>query len=209
MPTSVREMSKVPKSTSQAVPRVVALAASAGGIPALRQILSALPSSFPAAVMVVQHLAPNQLHVIASILGRGCALPVCEARGGETLAPGRVFVAPSGYHLLVDPAGVLSLSDTAPVHFVRPAADVMFTSLAESVGAGAVAVVLTGSGFDGADGVTAIKRHGGMVIVQDRASSQFNGMPAAALATGCADRVLPLNEIVPALLELVGREEDA
>jgi two-component system chemotaxis response regulator CheB len=196
------------ENASGTIPPIVALAASAGGIGALRQILAALPAAFPAAVVIVQHMAPHQPSVMANILGRHSILPVAEAREGTQLTPGKIYVAPPNRHLLVGPQGILALSDASRVHFVRPAADLLFTSLAESRGAGAIAVVLTGSGFDGADGVVAIKRHGGTVIVQDKATSEFSGMPMAALATGCADRVLPLEEIAPALIELLRREED-
>jgi two-component system chemotaxis response regulator CheB len=144
---------------------------------------------------------------VANIFARSSVLPVAEARAGDVLMAGRVFVAPPGHHLLVGPEGVLALSDAVPVHFVRPAADVLFSSLAESLGTQAIAVVLTGSGLDGADGVRVIKGHGGTVLVQDRATSEVFGMPLAAAATGCADRVLPLQEIAPALIELLGQKE--
>jgi two-component system, chemotaxis family, protein-glutamate methylesterase/glutaminase len=199
---------QVQESTARVIPRVVALAASAGGIQALSHVLASLPSSFPAAVVVLQHLSPQTPHVMADILNRHSILPVFEARSGDVLTAGRVFVAPPGRHLLVGPAGVLALSDALPVHFVRPAADLLFTSLAESMGPRAIAVVLSGSGLDGADGVKVIKGHGGTVLVQDRASSDVFGMPKAAAATGCADRVLPLQEIAPALIELLGQKKE-
>jgi two-component system chemotaxis response regulator CheB len=202
-------MAQGPEHGDGTVPPIVALAASAGGIEALRRVLAALPAAFPAAVVIVQHMAPRQPSVMAAILGRHSTLPVAEAREGTRLTAGKIYVAPPDRHLLVGPEGILGLSDASPVHFVRPAADLLFTSLAESRGADAIAVVLTGSGFDGADGVVAIKRHGGTVIVQDQATSDFTGMPAAAFATGCADCVLPLEEIAPALIAMLRREEDA
>ena len=126
--------------------------------------------------------------------------------GGERLAAGTVFVAPPGHHLVVDADGGLSLTDALRVQFVRPSADVLFASLAESWGRGAIAVVLTGTGRDGADGVRAVKRHGGTVIVQDEATAEFFGMPGAAIRTGTADRVLPLAAIAAALVELTAGE---
>ncbi|HEY4588893.1 MAG TPA: chemotaxis protein CheB, partial [Thermoanaerobaculia bacterium] len=95
-------------------------------------------------------------------------------------------------------------ADTDRVQFSRPSADVLFASLAESWGAGAIAVVLSGRGLDGADGVRAIKRRGGTVIVQDEASAEFTGMPNAAILTGVADQILPLDRIAAALVELTG-----
>ncbi|HEX9944686.1 MAG TPA: chemotaxis protein CheB [Thermoanaerobaculia bacterium] len=180
----------------------MALAASAGGITALREVLSALPSDFPAPVLVVQHLDPRHRSWLAEILGHYTALAVCQAQGGELPMAGRVYLAPPDRHLLVGESGTLGLSEAARVQYVRPSADLLFTSLAEVWGVGAIAVVLTGTGRDGAEGVRAIKGHGGMVIVQDEASANFFGMPRAALRTGLVDRVLPLDRIAPALIEL-------
>jgi two-component system chemotaxis response regulator CheB len=180
----------------------VALAASAGGLSALTEVLSSLPPDFAAPVLVLQHLSPNYRSWLSEILGRRVALPVVEVRGGERLEAGRVYVAPPDHHLLVEAEGLLDLSDVARVQFVRPSADLLFASLAESWGAGAIAVVLTGTGRDGAKGVRAIKERGGTVIAQDEASADFFGMPDAAFRTGMVDRVLPLDEIAPVLIEL-------
>ena len=166
----------------------------------MSQVLSVLPSDFAAAIVVVQHLDPNHRSWMAEILTRRTGLRVAQARGGERLAAGTVLIAPPGHHLLVGTDGVLSLSDTARVQCSRPSADVLFTSLAESWGCGAIAVVLSGRGRDGADGVRAIKRHGGTVIAQDEAAEL--GMPGAAVDTGMADFVLPLESIAPTLMKL-------
>lgn len=182
----------------------VALAASAGGLNALLQIISSLPSDFAAPVLVVQHLDPNHQSWLAEIIGRRSMLPVVQARGGERLSAGAVYVAPPDRHVLVQPDGCLTLSDIPRVQHVRPSADVLFVSLAEAWGDGAIAVVLTGTGRDGAEGVCAVKHHGGTVIVQDKESAEFQGMPNAALRTGMADRVLPLNGIASVLIELTG-----
>jgi two-component system chemotaxis response regulator CheB len=183
-------------------PRVVALAASSGGLAALSRVLSSLPISFPAPILVLQHLDPYHRSWMAEILARRTGLRVEEARDGARLAGGTVFIAPPGHHLLVGENGALSLTDTMKVQYVRPSADVLFASLAGSWGAGAIAVVLTGTGQDGAEGVRAIKQHGGTVIVQDEASAAFFGMPGAAIHTGMADRILPLGSIAAALEEL-------
>lgn len=184
--------------------RVVGLAASAGGLKALLHVLSALPADFPAAVLVVQHVDPRHKSWMAEILDRKVSMPVRQVVGGERLAAGAVWVAPPDRHLLVDAEGLLSLVETPRVQFVRPSADRLFASLAEGFGARAIAVVLTGTGRDGAAGVRAVKARGGTVIVQDEVSSEHFGMPGAAIATGLADRVLPLSSIAPALCELVG-----
>jgi two-component system chemotaxis response regulator CheB len=181
---------------------VVALAASAGGLAAVSRILSGLPADFPAPVLIVQHQDPHHRSWLSEILSRITELRVTQARDGERLAVGTVFLAAPGHHLLVTADGTLSLSDTDRVRFVRPSADVLFASLAESWDGGAIAVVLTGTGKDGADGVRAIKSRGGTVIVQDEVSAEFFGMPSAAIQTGAADRILPLGAIAAALMEL-------
>jgi len=186
---------------------IVALAASAGGLKALTQVLAALPADFPAAIVVVQHLDPRHRSLMADLLGKRTPLQVTEAAEGDQLAAGRVFVAPPDRHLLVNPDGTLSLSRSELVHFVRPSADLLFESVAASYRSRSIAVVLSGSGSDGAMGVSAINKTGGTVIVQDEKTSEFPGMPEAARQTGAADFVLPLEEIGPALQKLVNAAE--
>jgi two-component system chemotaxis response regulator CheB len=182
---------------------IVALAASAGGLKALTDVLAALPAQFPAAIVVVQHLDPRHRSLMAEILGKRTAMPVKEAREGDMLEPGRVYVAPPNRHLLVNQDRTLSLTQTELVHFVRPSADLLFESAAASYRERAIAVVLSGSGTDGAMGVKAIKKMGGTVIVQDEKTAEFSGMPEAAVKTGEVDFILPLPEIAPALQTLV------
>ncbi|MHB9026699.1 MAG: chemotaxis protein CheB [Armatimonadota bacterium] len=187
--------------------QIVALAASAGGITALMQVLSELPAEFSAPVLVLQHLDPRHKSLIAEILGRRTRLRVKEAEAGDQLTPGTIYTAPPDRHLLVEPDDTLALTRTELVHFVRPSADLLFESVAARFGPGAIAVVLTGMGSDGAMGVSAIKKRGGTVIVQDEASSEFFGMPGAAIKTGDVDFILPLAEIAPALIKLVMVDE--
>lgn len=182
--------------------KVVALAASAGGLKALSHVLGDLPDGFPAALAVVQHLDRHSPSLLAPILGRRCRLRVRQAAPGDALAPGLVLVAPPDHHLLINRDGSISLTHTELVHFVRPSADLLFESVAASFGPRAVAVVLSGSGIDGAMGVKAIRKTGGTVVVQDPASAEHPGMPRAAAETGVADLVLPLDEIGAALVEL-------
>jgi two-component system, chemotaxis family, protein-glutamate methylesterase/glutaminase len=182
---------------------VVAVASSAGGVVALGRVLPALPRDLPAAVVVVQHLDPRHRSLMAEILSRRAAMPVVQAEQGQRAERGTVYIAPPNRHLLVVAGGRLSLSDSEPVHFVRPSADLLFESVAASYRDRAIAVVLTGCGQDGAMGVRAIKRMGGTIIVQDEQTSQFLGMPQAAIRTGDADFILPLDEIAGALVTLV------
>jgi two-component system chemotaxis response regulator CheB len=182
---------------------IIAVAASAGGLKALSQLLGALPPEFPPSIVVVQHLDPRHRSLMAHILSRRTTLPVKEAEEGEALRPGTVYIAPPNKHLLVNPDATLSLSQTELVHFVRPSADLLFESVAGSFRERAIAVVLSGTGSDGAMGVEAIKKVGGTVLAQDEASAEFFGMPHAAVQTGCVDFVLSLGEIPGALITLV------
>jgi two-component system, chemotaxis family, protein-glutamate methylesterase/glutaminase len=182
---------------------VVAVAASAGGLNALSQLLAGLPAEFPAAVVVVQHLDPRHRSLMADILSRRTLLHVKQAEETDKLSPGTVYIAPPNKHLLVNPEGTLSLTQSELVHFVRPSADLMFESVAASFKDGVIGVVLSGSGSDGAMGVKAIKKMGGTVIAQDEGTSEFFSMPNAAIQTGCVDFILPLREIPPALVTLM------
>ena len=185
---------------------VVALAASLGGLKALSEVLSALPSDFPAAITVVQHISPDHRSQMAEIIKYRTLLPVKEAEEGDKLCAGNIYIAPSNYHLLVNQDGTLSLSQSERVHLVRPAANNMFESLAVSFKERVIAVVLTGRDGDGATGVQAIKKMGGIVIVQDEKSCESFSMPKAAIDTGDVDFVLHLKDIAPALMRLVGRK---
>ncbi len=182
---------------------LVALAASAGGLPALSAVLSALPEGFPAAVLVVQHLDPRHRSLMAEILSRRTPMKVKEAQEGDLLQPGTVYIAPPDRHLMVNTDGTLALTQSELVHFVRPSADLLFDSAAAARKERVIAVVLTGTGSDGSMGVQAVKKMGGTVIVQDQESSEFFGMPQASIQTGAVDFILPLKEIAPALITLV------
>jgi chemotaxis response regulator CheB len=183
--------------------RVVAIGASAGGVPALQTVLAALPGDLGAAVLVVLHLHPSMPSRLAWLLGRHSALPVRTAEAGDLIAGGTVYVAVPDLHLMIDDARV-RLVPSAPVHHVRPSIDLLFASLARGYGAEATVVVLTGTGLDGAAGVVAVKAAGGTTIAQDPGEAAFPGMPAAAVATGCVDHVVPLAGVVPLLVRLSG-----
>ena len=182
---------------------VVAIASSAGGIHGLATVLGALPAELPVPVLVVQHLDPRHRTVIAEVMNRRTELNVKLAEDHERTVPGTVYIAPPDRHLLVRPGGLLALTDSELVHFVRPSADLLFESVAGAYGAQAVACVLTGTGRDGAMGVDAVKSRGGTVIVQDPETAEFRGMPAAAVGTGTVDFVLPLEEIAAVISGLV------
>ncbi|MFJ8956894.1 MULTISPECIES: chemotaxis protein CheB [unclassified Streptomyces] len=182
---------------------IVAVAASAGGIHALVTVLGGLGADLPVPVLVVQHLDPHHRTVLAEILDRRTGLHVKLAQEGEQARPGTVHIAPPNRHLLVYRDGTLGLSLGDRVHFLRPSADPLFESVADAYGARAVVVVLSGTGSDGAKGVDAVKAQGGTVIAQDPETAEFTGMPEAAVGTGAADFVLPLEEIAAAIRGLV------
>jgi len=185
---------------------IIAIAASAGGLTALTSVLGVLPAGFGATVVVVQHLDPRHRSLMPEIIGRRSSLPVHQAEDGAEVREGHVYLAPPDRHLLINRDATASLTRTELVNFVRPSADLLFESVAAAYGERAIAVVLTGTGRDGSMGVTAIKKRGGTVIVQDEASSEFFGMPSAAIRTGMVDFILSLEEIPAALLTLLAGE---
>ena len=188
----------------RSAPNVIAIAASAGGITAISSLLSGLPANLAAGILIVQHLDPRAPTQLAHILGRTTPLPVAVAKEGDKILIGHVYVAPPNHHMLVDKDRRVQLTDTAPVHYVRPAADALFESLPAARFEKVVCVVLSGSGLDGAAGVVSVKKAGGTIIAQDRASSQHFGMPDASIRTGSVDLILPLQDIPASLTELVG-----
>ena len=181
----------------------VAIGSSAGGLAALTRLLSGLPAELPASVLVVQHLDRRHESLLADILGRRTPLGVKQAEDGEPIEAGTVYIAPPDKHLLANQDRTLSLTQSELVHFVRPSADLLFESVAASFRERAIAVILTGSGRDGAMGVKAIKKMGGTVIAQDEETSEFFSMPSAAIETGQVDFILPVDEIPQALVALV------
>jgi len=181
---------------------IVVLAASAGGLRAITMIVEELPSDFPAALAVVQHLDPKHRSLMPQILKRHTQLHVAQAEDGARLQSGWVYTAPPDQHLLLNGDMTFTLARTELVHFVRPSADLLFESAAAACKQRALAVVMTGTGSDGNMGVRAIKKMGGWVIVEDPATAEFSGMPAAAVDTGSADLIVPLAEIAPAIMRL-------
>lgn len=176
---------------------VVGLCASAGGPPALETVLAELPADFALPVLVVQHITTGFTEGLVHRLNERVALPVRLATDRQAAGSG-VWVAPDDAHLLLEPSMRLRLDRKAVVGAHRPSADLLLESMAAAGGAGAVGVVLTGMGRDGAQGVEAIRRAGGTVIAQDQTTSAVFGMPKAAIEAG-ADVVLPLSGIGAAL----------
>jgi len=183
--------------------RIVVVAASAGGLDALSRILSDLPSTFPAALAVVQHRATSSPHLLAEILQHRTKLMVKDAEQGDEAREGIVYIAPPGIHLVVDARQRFALVEGEKVKHARPSGDRLFASAAEAFGPRVIALVLTGGNNDGSGGVSVVKQYAGTVISQDEASARDSSMPKAAIATGDVDYVLPLGRIASLLERLV------
>jgi two-component system chemotaxis response regulator CheB len=178
---------------------VVVVGASAGGIQALHVLLSGLPTDLAASVLVVLHIpthSPSHLH---EILARTSALPVTAAIDGELMEAGRVYVAPTDRHLLVQIDGRLRLTRGPKENRVRPAVDALFRSAASSCGSRVIGIVLTGNLDDGTAGLWAIKDRGGKALVQAPADAEFPSMPESALRHVRIDHTLTVADM-PALL---------
>ena len=184
--------------------RLIAIGASAGGVEALTRVVAELPADLPAAVVVVLHIPPDLPSILSHILAHAGPLPVAEARDGDLLQPGRILVAAPGHHLVVQD-GRARLLDAAPVNRVKPAIDPLFLSGAREYGPRLVAVILTGSLSDGSEGLIAVRRAGGVAVVQDPNDAEVPDMPQNALDAAGADHCVPLKEIAP-LLERLARQ---
>jgi two-component system chemotaxis response regulator CheB len=183
--------------------RLIVIGSSWGGFNAVGRILSELPQELDAPVVVVQHRLPDSNDdPFVTFYAKRSSLPVFTVEDKEPVLPGRVYIAPADYHLLVD-EGHFALSTDGVVQFSRPSIDVLFESAAHAHGAAVIGVILTGANDDGAAGLSAIGRRGGTTIVQDPATAERREMPAAALAASDVDEVLSLDEIPRRLVTLV------
>lgn len=185
------------------------IGASAGGVEAFITLLPALPRGLTMPIFIVQHLPRTGQSRLVELLAPRCAVPVREAEDKEPVDGGTVYFAPPDYHLLIDKGPALALSADDPINFSRPSIDVLFESAADLYGARLGAIVLTGANGDGAAGLVAVERAGGVTIVQDPATAVSSAMPAAALARVDPDFVLTLAGIAALLgtLDTVVRKE--
>lgn len=182
---------------------IVAIAASAGGVTAIRKVLSGLPADFPAPILCLQHLSPSETNVLAQVLQLRTELKVRWAHQGEELKAGVVYVSPPDHYFVVHANGTISLAPQATKHGWHHGVNHFFESVAESYADRALVIVMTGTGKGGAEGVRAVSGQDGIVLAQDKVSSVAYGMPEAAIATGCVDRVLPREAIASLLVSLV------
>lgn len=189
--------------------KVVAIGVSTGGPQALEDLLSQLPADFPGVITVVQHMPEGFTDMFARRLDEVCPLRVKEAQSGDLLQPGRVLICPGSRHMKVKrlPLGdVVVLSDEPRVNGHRPSADVLLRSVAEEFRGQAIGVLMTGMGDDGAEGLGAIKKLGGMTLAQSEESCVVFGMPKAAIERGYAVRIVALDVLGATLQSLCGRQ---
>ena len=194
---------KAPVASTKAPTKIVTIGVSTGGPHALQYVFSQLPADFSGTILVVQHMPENFTEMFARRLDEVCALRVKEAQSGDLLMPGRVLVCPGSRHLKVKrlPLGnVALLSDEPRIRGHRPSADVLFRSAAEEFGPQTVAVIMTGMGDDGAEGLGTVKAAGGMTIAQSEESCVVFGMPKAAIDRGYAIRVVGLEAMANTLM---------
>ena len=188
--------------------KVVAIGVSTGGPQAMEYVLSQLPADFPGAIAVVQHMPDGFTDMFARRLDELCPLHVKEAQSGDLLQPGRVLICPGSRHMKVKrlPLGdIVVLSDEPHVNGHRPSVDVLLRSVAEEFRSQAVGVLMTGMGDDGAEGLGAVKKEGGMTIAQNEESCVVYGMPKAAIERGYAIRVVALDGMASTLQAVCGR----
>ncbi len=182
---------------------VIAIATSTGGPPALNCLLSGLPPDIPVPVVVVQHIAAGFVEGFANWLDSSVPHPVKLAEENELLKPGTVYIAPQDRHLGVARGGRVVLSDEDPIDGFRPSATHLFQSVARTFGKKSLAIILTGMGRDGLEGLRSIRQEGGFTIAQDEESCVVFGMPGVAVEAGLADKVLPIDRIAGCLLKVL------
>lgn len=178
------------------------IGASAGGVEALLQLLDDLPPDYRLPVVCLLHLPDRNDSLLAELLAQRLALPAKEAEDKEGLRGGVVYVAPAGYHLSIETDRSFSLSREEPRHFSRPSIDILFESAADAYGERLAGALLTGANEDGAAGLLAIQRAGGLTLVQEPSDAQVPTMPEAALALLQPDFLLPIATMRPLLAEL-------
>ena len=184
---------------------VIALGASTGGVEVLQRVLSKMPSDSPG-IVVVQHMPAHFTPSFSMRLDSLCAMSVKEAVDGDSVIPGQILIAPGDRHMSVERAGSgyrISLNSDAKVKYHRPSVDVMFQSVARSVGSRAVGAIFTGMGNDGAEGLLAMREAGAITLAQDEESSVVYGMPKTAAEIGAANYIIPLENMTAKILECV------
>ena len=186
---------------------VVVIGSSLGGLHAVSTVLAALPQGFHLPIVIAQHRAtvPPSDGELQTIWQRQTSLVVCDAEDKAPIVPGRVYVAPADYHLMIESRHRLALSTEGPVLWARPSIDVLFETAAEAYGERVIGVILTGASADGSQGLRAIRARGGCAVVQEPTSAECDVMPRAALAATSANQVLGLCDLGRLLGTLAGQ----
>jgi two-component system chemotaxis response regulator CheB len=199
----LRPMPAVPPS-----PDIIAIGSSTGGPQALFEVLSHLKGGVRQPILITQHMPATFTTILAEHITRQCGIPCAEAKDGEPLLGGRIYLAPGDFHMVLATKGtgtVLSVNKEPPENFCRPAVDPMMRSIAKIYGKRALAIILTGMGQDGMRGCTELVAAGGLTIAQDEASSVVWGMPGAVATAGLCSAVMPLREIGPFIRKIASR----
>ena len=186
---------------------VVVIGSSLGGLQAVATVLAALPEGFHLPIVIAQHRAtvPPSDGELQAIWQRHTSLVVCDAEDKAPIVPGRVYVAPADYHVLVENRHRLALSTEGPVHWARPSIDVLFESAADAYGDSVIGMILTGASADGSQGLRAVRARGGCALVQEPTSAECDVMPRAALAATAVNGVLGLADLGRRLGMLAGQ----
>lgn len=190
--------------------KIIAIGSSTGGTRALEAVLTQLPSNMPG-IVIVQHMPPVFTRNFANRLNQICKLHVKEAEDKDEIEPGHVYIAPGNFHMLVEKVGAkyrIRIKQGPPVHHQRPSVDVLFNSIASTVGVNALGIILTGMGADGAKGLLAMKEKNAFTIAQDESTCVVYGMPKEAVRIGAVEKILPLQKISDFMINHFKKEDN-
>lgn len=207
---SLSDVCRTQKPLEKTTDQIIFIASSTGGTVALSKILPLFPPNGPG-IVIAQHLPPGFTTSFAKRLNEICPFSVKEIEDGDRILAGHAYLVPGDYHAIAGRSGAryfLKLHQDPPLHGVRPAADILFFSVAKSVGSNAIGIVLTGMGKDGAEGLRAMKEAGAFNIAQDEASCVVFGMPGAAVSLGAIDKTLALSDIPQCVISLIKKHAD-
>lgn len=182
---------------------IIVIGVSAGGFKALKEFLPQFLNNFPIPIVIVQHRMEGSDNYLVESLSRFTKLKIVEPEDKTEIEPGNVYIAPAGYHLIIESDNSFSLSVDEPVSFARPSIDVLFESAANVYREKVIGIVMTGANSDGSKGIEMIKKNGGLTIAQDPNTAEVEMMPLSAIQTKAVDFILPLNEIPEFIIGLL------
>lgn len=197
----LRRNLRVPNKKSDG--KIVAIAVSTGGPRALKEVVPLFPEDLPAGVIIIQHMSRGFISGMADWLQALSRIKIKVAGEGDTINQGEVLFPPDNYHIILDKNGKIRLEDSPPIFGIRPAADILFPTIAKYYGKKVIGVIMTGMGDDGVRGMECIKREGGATIAQDEKSCAVFGMPKVAIERGVIDKIVPLGKITETIIDLL------